>query len=197
VLNAGGVTRRVLVWPLWLRVMHGLLAVAVLASLATHEGGGVWHERWGWLALGVAVLRVALGVTMACTRTGPRADGDHRHTALADWWHSPGTVWRYGRTLLQGRAPRYLGHNPLGGWMMLVLLADVLLCGFTGWLFTTDRYWGVAWVAELHGALGQAFMPLLLLHVAGAVVASVKQQENLMASMVHGCKRAPAADDVA
>lgn len=191
-VNTQGGAQPVLVWPLWLRLMHGLLAVAVLASFATHEGGGVWHERWGWLALGLAAARLILGLTSGRRR----AAGDHRHTALAAWWHGPRAVANYARAWLQGRAPRHLGHNPLGSWMMLLLLADVLLCSFTGWLYTTDRYWGVAWVEELHGALGQAFIPLVLLHVVGAVLASVKQRENLVASMLHGCKRAPGPDDV-
>ncbi len=173
--------------------MHWALAVSVLASFVTHEGGGVWHQRWGWLALVIAGLRLLLGLLTGRHR---RAPADHRHTSLTGWCSGPGAVFRYARALLQGRAPRHLGHNPLGGWMMVLLLADVLLCGFTGWLFTTDRYWGVAWVAELHGALGHAFIPLVALHVVGAVIASIKQRENLVAAMLHGRKRAPGADDV-
>lgn len=38
----------------------------------------------------------------------------------------------------------------------MALLADAIAAGFTGWLFTTDRFWGVAWVEELHSALGSA-----------------------------------------
>lgn len=184
---------RVLVWPWWVRALHVLLAVSVVASFVTHESGGVWHEWWGWLALGVAVLRLALGLLLPQRKP---AAGVHLHTRLAGLWHSPAATWRYAQALLKGRAPRYLGHNPLGGWMMLTLLALVLLCCGTGWLFTTDRFWGLAWLEELHGALGHAFVPLVLLHVAGAVLGSIKQHENLVAAMLHGRKRAAAPGDV-
>ena len=196
-MKAAGAAGQVLVWPLWLRLMHGLLAVAVVVSFITHEGGGVWHERWGWLAVGLATVRLGLGLGPGLGGSRHLKPGDHRHTALLACLRGPRAVAAYARALLRGRAPRHLGHNPLGGWMMLLLLANVLLCSFSGWLFTTDRYWGVAWVEELHGLLGHAFIPLVLLHVVGAVVASVKQRENLVASMVHGRKRAPGPEDVA
>ena len=185
---------QVLVWPWWVRVLHWLLAVSVIASFATHEAGGPWHERWGWLALAVAVLRVVMGLVTGQRR---RAPGSHLQTRLKGLWHGLAATQDYARALIKGRAPRYLGHNPLGGSMMLLLLALVLLCCGTGWLFTTDRFWGVSWVEELHGALGHAFIPLVLLHVAGAVVGSIKQRENLVASMLHGRKRAPTSGDVA
>lgn len=177
---------RVLVWPLWLRALHWGLAVSVIASFLTHEGGGAWHERWGYVALALAVLRVAMGLR-----------GHDAHTRLAGWLRSPAHTWRYALAHVRGQAPRHVGHNPLGGWMMALLLGDALACGVTGWLYTTDRFWGVAWLEELHGALGEAFVPLVLVHVAGALWASRQQRENLIAAMVHGQKRPAGPGDVA
>jgi cytochrome b len=182
---AGGRDRSVLVWPLWLRLLHWTLAFSVIASFLTHEGGGVSHERWGWLALVLAALRVLAGLF-----------SHNPHVRFAGWVRSPAAAWRHARAEWQGRAPRTLGHNPLGGWMMLVLLADTLLCGFTGWLYTTDRFWGVAWVEELHGALGEAFVPLVVLHVAGAAWVSWRHRENLVGAMLHGRKRPPGTGDL-
>jgi cytochrome b len=176
---------RVPVWPWWLRALHWSLAASVTASFLTHEGGGVWHERWGYVALAVAALRVLMGLK-----------GSDSHTRLSGWLRSPAATWRYAAAHVRGHAPRYVGHNPLGGWMMALLLADVLACGVTGWLYTTDRFWGVAWLETLHGVLGDAFVPLVVLHVAGALWASRLQRENLVAAMLHGSKRAPGPGDV-
>jgi cytochrome b len=102
----------------------------------------------------------------------------------------------YVKDVLKHRELRYLGHNPLGGWMVMALLADAVATGVTGWLFTTDRFWGTKWLEELHGALGEALLPLLFLHVAGAVFTSYRRRENLIASMLHGRKAAAEAGDI-
>jgi cytochrome b len=102
----------------------------------------------------------------------------------------------YAKDVIKHRELRYLGHNPLGGWMVVALLADAVATGFTGWLFTTDRFWGVEWLEELHGALGEALLPLLFLHIAGAVFTSYRHRENLVGSMLHGRKPAAEPNDV-
>ncbi len=173
------------VWPLWLRLSHWALAASVLANFATHEGGGVWHERWGWLALALACMRMKAGLL-----------SHNNHVRFQSWLKGPSATWCYAKAQWRGLAPRHVGHNPLGGWMMAVLLINTLLCGLSGWLYTTDRCWGLAWLETLHGALGDAFVPLVLLHVAGALWASRQQRENLIAAMLHGDKRAAAPGDM-
>ena len=173
------------VWSPWLRLLHWALAVTTIASFATHEGGGRWHEWLGYTALAVAVLRTALGLTLG------------GYAAFGQFVRGLGATWAYAQAVWQRAEPRYLGHNPLGGWMVVVILANSLATGLTGWLYTTDRFWGTAWLEDLHGVLGQAFVPLVLLHVAGVVLASRRHHENLVASMLHGRKRPAEPGDVA
>ena len=106
-------------------------------------------------------------------------------------------TWTYTRAIANHTELRYLGHNPLGGWMVVALLADAIATGLTGWLFTTDRFWGVQWLEELHSVLGRALIPLLLLHIAGAVFTSWRHRENLVAAMLHGRKPAAGPEDIA
>lgn len=75
-------------------------------------------------------------------------------------------------------------------------LADAVAAGATGWLYTTDRYGGAAWLEDLHGALGEAFVPLVLLHVGGASLSSRARGENLVAAMFTGRGRAPAPGEL-
>ena len=49
------------VWSPALRLLHWTIAGTVIASFATHEGGGRAHEILGYVALAAAALRVALG----------------------------------------------------------------------------------------------------------------------------------------
>lgn len=96
------------------------------------------------------------------------------------------------RSLATFRGP-LPGPQPAGGrWMVVFLLTDALATGLTGWLYTTDRFWGVEWSEDLHGALGDALLPLLLLHVGGAILhVLAASREPGGASMVHGRKPAP------
>jgi cytochrome b len=73
--------------------------------------------------------------------------------------------------------------------MAIALLTLVVLVGFTGWLFTTDRFWGVPWVEELHETLSDVLFAFVGLHILGVMFTSRRHHENLVASMLHGRKR--------
>jgi cytochrome b len=81
--------------------------------------------------------------------------------------------------------------------MVVALLASIAVVSITGWMSTTDRWWGVAWVADLHLWSAQAFFVLVPLHVLGALHASRAHGENLVAAMCNGRKRGAQAGDVA
>lgn len=168
---------RVRVWDLAVRSGHWLLVAAVATTWLTQEGWRTLHENVGYVALAIVAWRVLWGFVGS------------QHARIADFIRGPRATLRYARQLLAGSAPRHLGHNPLGGWMALVLLALVAATGASGWLYTTDRYWGVEWVEELHDALSDALMIAVTLHVLGAVAMSWRHRENLVAAMVHGWKR--------
>jgi cytochrome b len=165
-------------WSPGVRLLHWALASSMVASFLTHEGGGRLHEWVGYAALATAVLRTALGFF---------AGGLWRFDSFV---RGIRTTAAYGWAVLQRREQHYRGHNPLGAWMVVALLADALAAGATGALYVTDRFWGTAWLEGLHGVLGKFLVPLLLLHVGGVVFTSIRQRENLAASMVHGRKRA-------
>ena len=57
---------------------------------------------------------------------------------------------RYIVDMLHMRAPRYLGHNPAGRAMAIVLLATLMVLCVSGVMMTTNTFWGVKWVDKLH-----------------------------------------------
>ncbi len=65
-----------------------------------------------------------------------------------------------------------------------------------GWLYTTDRFWGVEWVEELHEGFSKRLFTLVGVHIVGVVFASGRHRENLVGAKLHGRKRAAAPDDV-
>jgi cytochrome b len=165
------------VWDLAVRILHWSLVLTVAAAWLTRHSPGRWHEWIGYATLAIVAARVAWGFAAA------------GHARFADFLRPASVTFAYSRDVMAGREARYIGHNPLGGWMVIALLALVALVGFSGWLYTTDRFWGVPWVEELHETLSDILFAFVGLHILGVVFTSVRHRENLAGAMLHGRKR--------
>jgi cytochrome b len=168
--------RTIAVWDVPVRVLHWTLVLTVAAAWLTRHSPGSWHEWLGYATLAIVAARIVWGFVGA------------GHARFADFVRPASVTIAYARAVLLRRETRFIGHNPLGGWMVLALLVLVALVGVTGWLYTTDRFWGVAWVEELHETLSDILFLFVALHLLGVVFASIRHRENLFASMLHGRK---------
>ena len=164
------------IWTPAIRLIHWGLACSVLVSWLTPHGPSWLHDGAGCAVLALAFSRFLIGCA------GRRQD------RFGSFVASPATTLAYARRVLSGSEPRYLGHNPLGGWMIVALLGTGFVAGVSGWLYTTDRFWGLAWMEAIHGTAADLLILLACVHVAGVVFTSVRQGENLVASMIHGRK---------
>ncbi len=167
------------VWDALVRVLHWSLVLTIAAAWLTRHGAGRWHEWLGYATLAVVAARIAWGFFGSS------------HARFADFVQGLPATARYARDVLAHREARFLGHNPLGGWMVIALLSMVTLVGFTGWLFTTDRFWGVPWVEALHSTLSDVLFGFVALHILGVVFTSIRHRENLVVAMLHGRKPSP------
>jgi len=164
------------VWDPLVRLLHwGLVLSLTLSWLGTFAIAGV-HQPMGYLALAIVLLRLLWG-----------AIGSH-YARFGQFVRGPRATWAYLRSVLQRREPHHLGHNPLGACMVLALLANVAGLGLTGWLYTTDRFWGDASVEQAHLLLAWGLLGLVALHVAGVLFTSLRQRENLVTAMFSGDK---------
>ena len=164
------------VWDPLVRVFHGSLVICVLLNLFVVDDHAPLHRWLGYVALAWVGVRVAWGFV------GPR------HARFSDFFPTPSRLARHVRALLREEPEHHWGHNPLGGLMVLVLMAMVLAVGTTGWLQTTDAFWGVEWMQELHEALADGLIPLVGLHAAAALVMGRIERTRLVKAMVTGIK---------
>ena len=134
-------------------------------------------------------MRSYIALALVCLRVWRGFVGPHNER-FGSFLAGPRGTLDYAGRIVAGREPRFLGHNPLGGWMTVTLIVTILAVCITGWLFTTDRYWGYEWVIVLHATLSNLLIALVAVHVAGVVFTSVRQGENLAGSMLHGRKPA-------
>lgn len=162
----------VVVWSLYVRLTHWLVAACVLVNFFNESGFS--HRAIGYVCAGLVLLRIFEGVLV------------NRKTASSLYWPNFPAVRAHIKALFSGRVEAYVGHNPLGQlavyfmWLLIVLLA------LTGWLSRTDQYWGEDWPVDVHEMLSDALMGMVILHVLAVVLMSKLQGKNLIRSMIRG-----------
>lgn len=153
----------------------------MLAGLVTYcliqDDGGPLHRNAGYAAAGVVFTRLIWAVF---------AKG---HGSLRALKPSATATLAY----VRARAPRCIGHDPLGLWMVWLLWSLVVLLGLTGWMSRLDIFWGDERLQDVHAWLADALLVALVLHLLGIGLMSWRWRENLPATMVTGRKRGPSA----
>jgi cytochrome b len=173
------------VWDPFVRAFHWALAASFEVAWLSSENWDRLHAAVGYAAGALVALRVVWGFV------GPR------YARFAQFVRSPNTVIAYLRALKDGSEPRYIGHNPAGGAMIVVLLVAMAATAVSGWLLTTDAFWGSRVLQLVHSALAHGLLALVVLHLFGVAIASLRHRENLPRAMVVGVKRAAEPDDLA
>lgn len=180
----GGTGALVRVWDPLVRVFHWGLAASFLAAYLTRHGGGTLHYWAGGAAAALVALRLAWGVFGT------------RYARFSQFVRGPAAVLAYLRAIATGSEARYIGHNPAGGAMIVALMLVMLATALTGYLQTTDQFFGDAGIEKLHDLLGNGLLLLVLGHLAGVAVASLRHRENLVGAMITGQKRSAGPEDV-
>ncbi len=165
------------VWDPFVRAFHWSQAALIALAWVTADGVKWVHEWSGYLVAALIGLRVLWGFF------GPG------HARFSDFVRGPRAVIAYLGDLLHGRERRYLGHNPAGGAMIVMLLTVTAATALTGWLQTTDAFWGSQRMEDLHESLAILILVLVAFHVGGVIFESRRHGENLVRSMITGMKR--------
>ena len=177
------------IWDLPVRLFHWLLLLLVCFSWYCGEQGIMdWHKRSGYAILTLLLFRLAWGLVGSTTaRFGSFVKG-------------PAAALAYARALRAGTPLPSLGHNPLGGWMVVALLAVLLLQAGTG-LFANDDILTEGplaklvskdasdWLTGIHEANFNLLLVLVALHIAAALFYFFVKGENLILPMITGRKR--------
>lgn len=179
---------RIRVWDLPTRMFHWSLAVLVVFSFTTGKVGGdwmAWHLKSGYAILALVLFRLAWGFAGS------------ESARFASFLRGPRTALLYARETLAGRHPVLPGHNPLGGWMVVVLLAALAFQVTTG-LFSDDEIATqgplavkvsndtVSRMSGLHHWGQWVMVALVALHVVAIALYRWRWNARLVGPMVHG-----------
>ena len=167
----------VYVWDIVVRVFHWSLVATFAAVWLTSDDFVSVHKILGYGVLALIGIRLIWGFVGG------------KYARFTDFVKSPATVIAYLKDMRAGKEARYLGHNPAGGAMIVALLLALLATGITGWMSTTNAYWGVRWVEIVHALSADLCIVLVVAHIAGVIFSSHAHDENLAKAMLTGRKR--------
>jgi cytochrome b len=177
------------VWDPLLRVFHWSLALAFTLAYASSEEWQDLHVLAGYTIGGLIGFRLLWGLVGT------------RHARFGDFVRGPATIIAYLKQLFALRAPRYIGHNPAGGAMVVMLLASLGLTVLTGLglyageegagplagLIPASHFWEEAF-EEVHELFANLTLLLVFAHLVGVAASSLLHQENLVRAMITGRK---------
>lgn len=183
--------RQVVVWDLAVRLFHWLIVALVAAAYVTWRLNWMgWHVYIGETVLALVLFRLAWGLVGSETARFTR------------FIASPRAALRHLSELPYREPDVQVGHNPAGGWMVMLMLVLLLGQTLTGILDNNDvadvgpltailPAWMLNLIDTLHTVLWEALLAAVALHVAAIVVYAVVKGQNLLRPMLTGRKRLP------
>lgn len=185
-----GDKRLIKVWDPFVRLFHWSLVGAFAICWMTEDEWMDLHVYAGYAVAALVLTRVIWGVIGT------------RYARFGDFVKSPSKVLVYLKDLLSFKAKRFIGHNPAGGAMIVILMFCLLLTVLTGMLaygaeglgplaepLFSNRPYGGELYEEIHEVFANLTLVLVAIHLTGVLVGSLLHHENLVRSMITGTKR--------
>ena len=181
------------VWDGFVRLFHWSLVLLFAISVASGKVGGewiVWHMRSGYAILALVTFRLIWGFVGG------------EYARYASFLTGPIRAMKFAKGLLGKTHEHVIGHNPVGGWMVIVLLLLLATQAVLG-MFSNDeiattgplaRYVSDATSITLmgrHRTIGDILLVLVGVHIAAVLFHVFVKKENVIRAMLSGKKELP------
>jgi len=179
-----------LIWDIPTRLFHWLLVASVVAQYVTAEwldNAVQWHFYIGYFTLGLLIFRLIWGFV------GPT------YAQFSQFVKGPKAVIGYISNLFNKNSPAVAGHNPLGGWFVIIMLVLLSIQAVSGLFMTDDIFLDGPYrsaVSEdtldlmntLHHLAFDILIWVIALHISAILFYAVYKKQKLVPPMVHGKK---------
>jgi cytochrome b len=178
------------VWNKTIRTFHSLLILSILVAFLT-EDFEVVHEVVGFFILLLILFRLTYGIFTK-----------NRFAKISEFFHSPKNIFSFIKSVLTFKEKRYLGHNPLGGFvmfLMLILIVVIIFSGSLGFamkeeegimaLFVGANFQIGKALLDIHHISTNFLLVLIAFHLIGVAVSSILTRENLAKSIFFDGKK--------
>ena len=176
--------KKILVWDWPVRLGHWLMVggFSIAWLTAESETFRLVHAVSGGIVLAVALFRLPWGFIGS------------RYARFVDFVHGPVVLKSYAASLLKLEPAHHVGHNPAGGWAIVLLLVLGILTGLSGWAIYNDI--GGHLLEHLHEGLASAMLTVVVVHLIGVFSGSLLHGENLVRAMFNGRKQGLPAEAI-
>lgn len=181
------IKKTVRVWDPLVRVFHWTLVLSFAIAWVSADEFDTLHFWAGYTIAALVAFRIVWGVIGT------------RHARFSDFVYRLSTIKTYLIDLAALRPKHYVGHNPAGGLMVIILLLSLGLLTFTGmasvapdgigplagtWVESISGHW----MEDFHEAVANLVLAFVLFHIAGVLISSLIHGENLVRAMINGKK---------
>jgi cytochrome b len=189
-------TQQVQVWDAAVRVFHWLLVALIAFMWWSGKQKGDWftyHFYAGYTVCALIIFRIVWGFVGGT------------HARFSDFLYGPRAIIAYLKTLPSRTAAKFAGHNPLGGWSVVLMILCVTVQVSTG-LFANNDDTAMEgplakWVSgstsnlltSIHRINFNVLLALMAVHIGAVVYYLVYKKENLISPMFSGRKHLPPA----
>lgn len=196
-------SNQVKVWDIAVRVFHWSLALLFLISYLTGDDESDLHVYSGYAIIGLLAFRIIWGLIGT------------KYARFSNFVYGKDVTVEYAKSMLAFKPKRYIGHNPLGGWMIIALLLSLIATTWSGLAVYGSKGHGPLagnfdivissamadddehehgsdggddFLEEVHEFFANFTLFLVLVHIGGVLVSSLMHRENLVRSMITGLK---------
>ena len=154
----------------------------------------IYHLRSGYALIILVSFRIVWGLV-----------GTY-HARFNHFVKNPVATAKYALSVFKRKDKHYLGHNPLGAVMVVVLLIATLVQAITG-LFSNDEIFNVGplyayindelslQLTSLHRQLFYWILGAIALHIIAVLAHVIFKRDNIVRAMFTGKKSLPIAED--
>ncbi|MDI1295710.1 MAG: cytochrome b/b6 domain-containing protein [bacterium] len=178
------------IWDAPIRLFHWLLVALLAFSWWSGENHEMeWHRLSGYGILGLLIFRIYWGFVGG------------RTARFAQFLRGPRVALAYIRSLGTSTYDAAPGHNPVGGWSVLLMLVTLLVMVGAG-LFAVDvdglesgpladyvSFDQGRLASDVHGIVFNFILALVALHVLAIFAYLLILRTNLISPMIHGRRR--------
>ena len=171
--------KRIFVWDIAVRSFHWLLVIAFAANALVIDDDSKLHNQVGYVVLTLVLLRIVWGFV------------GRGYARFANFPPSVDGVKEQLTDIATQRRHAHVGHSPLGALMIYNLILSLLVLCLSGYLMTTDMFWGTEWTEELHELAAIWTEASVVMHILAVIFESKRTGVDLPRSMVSGYKDMP------
>jgi len=176
------------VWDPLIRVFHWSLVFFFLLAFISGDDWETLHVQAGYAVSLLIAFRLLWGLVGT------------RNARFMTFVKSPAAMLAYLKSILSFKVPHYLGHNPLGAAMVVVLLLSIALVSLTGIVLIAGEgsgplagtflsSWNGDRVEDIHEFFANFTLLMVVIHISGVIISSLLEGENLAKAMMTGHKK--------